>query len=139
MHDEQMIAGNKLLIKNSDVKNYVGINIRLPWYRSLPISTVEELNFTINGKAIARENVTLEVDGVVYTQDELHKLDNKLWFNLDVQKALIKFDEPLSVGKHKVSLLMQLRVPYVDKGPDHFDFAQYVLCEKTMTYEGRTW
>ncbi len=135
MHDEFLIDGNQIYLKDAKDENLVCIRVRLPWYRGLPMSCVDSLDFTIDGQQISREDVKLNTDGVVYPQAELLKLHDKVWFLLDVKEAQIRLDEPLSVGEHDVKLILQLTIPYLEE-EDQYDYIQYGVYEKTMKYEG---
>lgn len=131
MHDELMLAGNSLFPKNGKEEKIVCVRIRLPWYRSLPLSSVVDLKFRIDGKDIPRTSLRLQSNGYVYTLDQLHELVDDLWFVLDTRTIEIHLDEPLSEGEHDVRLMMQLHIPYIDSR----EFFEYGLCEKKMVYE----
>lgn len=135
MHDEFLIDGDQICLNDTQEKNLVSIRVRLPWYRGLPMSCVDALDFTIDGQQISRQDVSLKTDGVVYPQAELRKLHDMVWFNLDVKEAQIKLDKPLSVGYHDVKLILQLTIPYNEE-EDQYDYVQYGVFEKTMKYKG---
>ena len=139
MHDELMLT-NTLLQKNTAEKTAVCTWIRLPWYRSIPLSGVMDLIFHVDGKKIPRENVKLEFNGILYALDELTPLVDTLWFVRDAALAHLELSVPLSPGTHKVELSMQLQIPYMDKVDienGRADFFQWAKCKKIMSFEGR--
>lgn len=135
MHDEFLIDGDRIYLKDAEDESLVCIRVRLPWYRGLPMSCVDSLDFLIDGQKIPRKDVSLKTDGVVYPQVELRKLHDKVWFLLDVKEAQIKLEKPLSVGEHDVKLILQLTIPYNEE-EDQYDYVQYGVFEKIMYYEG---
>ena len=131
MHDELMLGGNSLFPKNSKEDKVVCVRVRLPWYRSLPLSSVVDLQFRIDGKDIPRTSLRLQADGYVYTLDQLHELMDQQWFILDTKTVEIHLDEPLSRGEHDVRLMAQVHIPYSDSR----QFIEYGVCEKKMVYQ----
>jgi hypothetical protein len=109
----------------------VCLNIRLPWYRSLPLSSVVDLKFKIDGRDIPRTSLRLQSNGYVYTLDELGERIDEHWFILDTKTIEIHLDEPLPEGDHDVRLMAQVHIPYGDTR----DFIEYGICEKKMVYQ----
>jgi hypothetical protein len=131
MHDELLLADNRLFPKNSKEDKIVCLNIRLPWYRSLPLSSVVDLKFRIDDRDIPRASLRLQSNGYVYTLDELGELIDEHWFILDTKTIEIHLDEPLPEGDHDVRLMAQVHIPYGDTR----DFIEYGICEKKMVYQ----
>lgn len=73
------------VISNDGLKAVPGgcaIAIRVPWYRSLPLSTFELMEVEIDGEQIDLEDVTFSIEGEVLTLDEMvHRTE--MWFVLD--------------------------------------------------------
>jgi hypothetical protein len=138
MFDEFLINGNEVYPKRSSDEG-VRLKIRLPWYRSLPLSCVERVDIKIDGESISRDNTLLSLYGQKHTMDEVLKKHNTVWFVLDTADIIIRTDKPLEVGNHDVSVEMKLRVPYRDPEGDFidFDFNQIVRCNKNLQFEGR--
>lgn len=137
MHDELMIHGNNLYTKTEKNPNSVFLKIRLPWYRGLPLSDLGQLEFTFDGKPVPRESTRLMINGVPYSMDGIRELSDTTWFVLDTQEVEVTLDAPLKEGKHDVSLLMKLRIPYYksEQDPSVDNFAQYASCSKKMKFE----
>jgi hypothetical protein len=131
MHDELLLAGNDLFRKSSKDEKVVCVRVRLPWYRSIPLSSIVDLKFKIDGEDIPRTALRLQSNGYVYTLDQLHELMDELWFVLDTKTVEIHLDEPLPEGEHDVRLMAQMHIPYGDRR----DFIEYGVCEKKMVYQ----
>ena len=88
------------------------LDIRLPWYRSLPLSTVEIVTLRIDGTELPSERLQLEVNGRRFPVTALGDLTNEWWFVLD--SALLHARVPsLAAGAHLVDLTVNLYPPYI--------------------------
>lgn len=86
---------------------------RLPYYRGLGLSMVEDLAVTVDGEAIPREAVRLTLRGRSWTLDELETVDDDRWdFG---EKARITVAKPggLTPDKHRLKLAERLRISYL--------------------------
>ena len=59
------------------------IDIRLPWYRSLPVSVVEVGSLSVDGKDVATSDIRFEVNGKSFDLNELPSHPGEFWFVLD--------------------------------------------------------
>jgi hypothetical protein len=94
------------------------LDIHLNWYRSLPLSSVETVDLTVNGETVSREEITFLVNGHEHTLDELRERWDELWFVLDpatlrVQRSLVR---PGAAAE--VRLRLGNRIPYILVGPN---------------------
>jgi hypothetical protein len=86
---------------------------RLPYYRGLGLSMVEEVAVTVDGNAIARDKVRLTVNGETYTMDGLETEYEAVWGMGDIATVSVELPGGLSPGTHKLELMEQLRVSYM--------------------------
>jgi Domain of unknown function (DUF6379) len=94
------------------------LDIHLNWYRSLPLSSVNTVDLTVNGEVVSREEITFLVNGNAYALDELRARWDEMWFVLD--PATLRVRRPLvrpGVGA-EVSLRLGNRIPYILVGPN---------------------
>ena len=94
------------------------LDVHLNWYRSLPLSSVNTVELTVNGETIAREEITFSVNGSDYALDELAERWEEMWFVLD--PATLRVRRPLvrSGDRADVSVRLGNRIPYILIGPD---------------------
>ncbi|MCL3777457.1 MULTISPECIES: DUF6379 domain-containing protein [unclassified Actinomyces] len=93
------------------------VPLRLPWYRSLALSTFEGLDLSLNGTAIDPATVRLEVNGHSYALAELADLTEKFWFMQDT--GYVRLPAPEGVGGCvEVAASTRQRIPYILVGPD---------------------
>ncbi|SAK86348.1 hypothetical protein AWB79_06054 [Caballeronia hypogeia] len=89
------------------------IDVRLPWYRSLPLSTVDVAEISLNGETIALEDVTFELDGECIKPTELRSLTDRWWYVLDSAFLHVKH-APMQPGTaHNVAVTLAVRPPYI--------------------------
>ena len=65
---------DKLMIVEDSLQNVEGgfaFLGRLPYYRGLGLSMIEDIQVTVDGETIARENIRFSVRGKTYTLDEM--------------------------------------------------------------------
>jgi Domain of unknown function (DUF6379) len=66
------------------------IDLRLPWYRSLPLSTIEVAEVTIDSKSVDPSTVTFELEGRRFALDELPDQVSIVWYVLDSAYLLLR-------------------------------------------------
>lgn len=96
------------------------VSVRLPSYRSLPLSCLADVSLSIDGAPIAPGNVELLLQGHAYSLDELARLSHVWWFILDVAQLRVRLSEPLSEGDHTVRGQLVTVEPYISNGRFHF-------------------
>ncbi len=88
------------------------LGIRLPWYRSLPLSVVELGELVIDAQVIPHQNVSLEINGHEHGLDELGELTGEFWYVLDSARLRLPYDlDPRQ--PHTITLTLNLYPPYI--------------------------
>jgi hypothetical protein len=88
------------------------LDIRLPWYRSLPLSTVEVASLRVDGREIAPERMRFELNGRTFRLSELGEQVKEYWFVTD--SAFLHVDDAaLLADGHAVELTLNLYPPYI--------------------------
>ena len=91
----------------------VSIDVRLPWYRALPLSTVEIAEVRIDGAVAPSETMKFWVNGQSMSLDSLPDRDKEWWYVLDSGYVEIP-GQPMPLGsEHEVSVTIGLRPPYI--------------------------
>ena len=93
--------------------NGAEIDIRLPWYRSLPISVVEIGSLTVDDHDVPPTDIRFEVNGKSFALQDLPTQSGEVWFVLD--SAVLRLPRTrLQPGTdHDVELQLNLYPPYV--------------------------
>ncbi|WP_433364618.1 C-glycoside deglycosidase beta subunit domain-containing protein [Actinoplanes sp. CA-142083] len=89
----------------------VRMSVRMPWYRALPLSSVADVRWTVDGRSVPRESITWTVDGETCRLDELPPRHDKWWYVLD--SAVIEGDLAAASGTHEVAVTLALYIPYI--------------------------
>lgn len=93
--------------------NGAEIDVRLPWYRSLPVSVVEVGSLKVDDDDVASSDIRFEINGKSFGLHELPARFDDVWFVLD--SAVLRLSEVhLKPGTdHDVELQLNLYPPYV--------------------------
>ena len=86
---------------------------RLPYYRGLGLSMIEDVAVTIDGEKIARGDVRVTVAGRTYTLDEMETVYDATWNFGEVVTVTALKPGGLKPGEHRLELMEQLRVSYM--------------------------
>ena len=89
------------------------LDLRLPWYRSLPLSVVMPTQLVVDGEPLTLDNATLEYEGQRYTLAELPEQTGTFWFIQDSVLLHVPTPKPLAAGAHHVLLTLHLYPPYI--------------------------
>ena len=128
MMDNKMIVEGSLenYIQDGEVKGFKFLG-RLPYYRGLGLSMVEDIAVEIDGEAIAREDVRFHVRGKTYTLDEMETVYDDRW-NFGEQATIIGLrDGGLDEGSHKVGFAVRMRISYLPMVPTTRDTKELAL------------
>jgi hypothetical protein len=94
-------------------ENGLDLLIRLPWYRSLPLSTVEIRQVRIDGKAVDADKISLAVNGKNFKLDQFAELTGEYWFVLDSAILNIEYPGAKPGAEYDVEVVVVLYPPYI--------------------------
>lgn len=87
--------------------------IRLPWYRSLPFSTVEIANVALDGERLDLADAEVEYDGARWPVAQNGERVDTFWFVRE-SAFLVLPHRTLPLGsEHEVSLTINVNPPYI--------------------------
>ncbi|WP_322048116.1 C-glycoside deglycosidase beta subunit domain-containing protein [Paraburkholderia sp. J67] len=89
------------------------IDVRLPWYRSLPLSTVDVAEILLDGEPIDLADVTFEIEGQTLRPEELRALTDQWWYVLDSAWLNVKHAPIVKGSEHDVAVTLAVRPPYI--------------------------
>jgi len=92
--------------------DHFALGVRLPWYRSLPLSVVEIASLVVDGDRVPADQVRLTLNQHSYRLEELGEHTGEVWFvldsaRLDVARALDPHVD------HEISVTVNLYPPYI--------------------------
>jgi hypothetical protein len=129
MFDHYMICGDgfRNTVESGGVTGFE-FGARLPYYRGLGLSMVEDIAITVDGNAVPREDIRFSVRGKSWTLEELEEEDER-WEMGEVATLRVRKPGGLSSGKHKVELAERLRISYLPFSPVTRDQKELTLGE----------
>jgi len=113
MFDDKMIVADSL----ENVDGGFAFQARLPYYRGLGLSMIEDVAVTVDGEAVPREDVQLELRGRRWTLDEMETEYGDRWNFGEKARVIVRRGEPLAPGTHRIELAERLRISYLPMVP----------------------
>ena len=111
------------------------VDVHIAWYRSLPLSCVEDIALTVGDKTYSKEQVEVVVEGNPIKLSDLASMTDKWWFVQDALTVLLKDDNPVSKGDTtRLSVSLATRIPYIIIGPN-FPLVQRTDVTKEVTVQ----
>lgn len=114
MFDKYIIVedGFKNVVENGEVTGFQ-FGARLPYYRGLGLSMVENLAITVDGEAVPREAIRVTLHGNTYSLDEMETEYEDRWEMGEVGTVIVRRPGGLAPGEHTIELVDYLRISYL--------------------------
>jgi len=110
---EQMIERSELKVRDGKVS----VPVRMPWYRALPMSSVEDMEIQLDGKTVEPESITWTVEGRTYSRKELAESWQNWWFPTDTAYMTGNLPTDYKPGETaQVTIRLGLYIPYINAG-----------------------
>jgi hypothetical protein len=114
MFDKYIICEDRLQ-NISDGEKIIGFQFkaRLPYYRGIGISMIEDLQIKVDSEDIPREAIRVTLHGNTYTLDEMETEYEDRWeFG---EKGIVKVQKSggLTSGEHEIEMVPHLRISYL--------------------------
>lgn len=87
--------------------------MRLPWYRSLPFSTIEVGSLAIDGAAVDLSDALIEYDGETWALAENGEKVDTFWFVRDSAFLILPGVSFEAGSEHEVALNIFVSPPYI--------------------------
>lgn len=128
MFDKHMICeeGFENIVENGETIGFA-ILARLPYYRGLGLSMIEDVALTVDGEAIPRENIRVSLRGRSWTLDEMENEYGDRWNFGEKARVIALKPGGLSPGKHRIELAERLRISYLPFVPTTKTVKELVL------------
>ena len=105
----RVISDNGLIVTDTGVD----IDIRLPWYRALPLSTVGVTEVEIDNRKIDLVPLTFEVNGKQYKLSQLSDLYTEWWYVLDSAYLHVPGANVVRGQHYQIKVTVAIRPPYI--------------------------
>lgn len=130
MFDKYMICedGFRNSIENGAVIGFQ-FDARLPYYRGLGLSMVEDIGIRVDGEAVSREQIRFSVRGRSWTLAEMETEVEERWEMGEIATLLVALPGGLPRGEHTIELSEQLRISYLPFSPITRDKKVLMLSE----------
>lgn len=92
------------------------LKVRLPDYRSLPLSCIAGIELKIDGETIDSKDIIFTLNGYSHKLDELPRLHKAWWFILDPAELFVAREKDLPAGEHEVEGTVAVITPYATAG-----------------------
>lgn len=114
MMDNKMICTELFenVVENGQAMGFAFLG-RLPYYRGLGLSMIENIEVKVDGEAIAREAIRFSVRGTTYTLDAMETVYNDRWNFGEKARIVVLKDGGLDAGDHRVEFAVRMRISYL--------------------------
>jgi len=130
MLTEQVIGDGSLTGRDDGFS----FDLRMPWYRALPLSSVEGVDVRIDGQAVPSEELRLSLNGETYALSDLPPLYDDWWYVADPATVWAPKSGGLAPGQHELDVTIALRIPYIVESGHPLVMRE--RCVKTQTTNG---
>jgi hypothetical protein len=111
--DKYIIVGEEFRSVTGDgEKTGFQIGVRIPYYRGIQVSQVDDLELNVDGQSIPRDRMRVTLHGNTYTLDDFLTEENDRWEFGEVGTLTVDLPGGLPPGEHTFSLAPYLRIGY---------------------------
>ncbi|MBB6254367.1 C-glycoside deglycosidase beta subunit domain-containing protein [Nitrospirillum iridis] len=114
MFDKYMICeeGFGNVVEDDQVVGFTFL-ARLPYYRGIGLSMVEDIGVVIDGEPVSRQDVRFTVRGRTWTLDEMETEYTERWNFGEKAAVTVRRPNGLAPGRHRLQLSERIRVSYL--------------------------
>ena len=102
---------------------------RLPYYRGLGLSMVEDISISVDGEPVRREDIVFSVRDKSWKLADLETEYEERWEMGEIATLRVKRDGGLAPGMHRIELAEALRISYLPFTPVTKDAKELRLAE----------
>jgi hypothetical protein len=118
MFDNKIIVPDSLeRLTAADGTEGFAVLARLPYYRGLGLSMVEDIGVTVDGEKVAREDIRFSVRGRSWTLAEMETEYGDRWNFGEKARVIVKRPGGLKAGEHDVEVAVRMRISYLPMVP----------------------
>lgn len=114
MYEKYVLCSDSLknVVQNGETTSF-SLQIRIPYYRGVPLSMVEDLKVIVDGQEYSGDALRFTVGGGTFSLSEMPTVTFFRWeFG---EKATVSVAKPggLPAGEHQVEIYVLLRISYM--------------------------
>lgn len=109
MYEKYMIVPEQA----QTTENGFQFGARLPYYRGVSLSMVEEIEVSVDGETLSQTAVNITVNGKTYNLEQRENELDSRWEMGDVAMLNVVKVGGLSKGEHNIGLKINLRIGYM--------------------------
>ncbi|RCX16058.1 hypothetical protein DFR58_11239 [Anaerobacterium chartisolvens] len=117
MYDKYMVLREDI---QSVIENGVGtgfeVKLRIPYYRGVFLSLVEDVTVTFNSTVFTRDQLKFSVGGDTYTFDEMATMSTLRWEYGEKATVFVPLKGGIPLGLHRIEVSVTIRVSYMGGG-----------------------
>lgn len=98
-------------------KQGFSFELQLAYYRGHYLSDIDCFEVLVDGEAMPREAVTLELNGKEFTSFQFAHAETEFWSQTARAEVHVLKPGGIPAGEHELTLKLMLRVPYMAMGP----------------------
>ena len=102
----------KNVVENGQAKGFE-FGARLPYYRGVSLSMVEEIEVSLDGEVLPQDQVEISVHGNTYKLQQRENETEDRWEMGEVAILAVHKLGGLSAGKHELGLKINIRIGYL--------------------------
>ena len=128
MMDNKMICtdGFENVVEEGETVGFAFLG-RLPYYRGLGLSMIEDIAVSVDGEAVPRDDIRFSVRGKTYTLDAMETVYDDRWNFGEPARITVPRAGGLSPGSHRIEFAVRMRISYLPFVPTTKDSKELAL------------
>lgn len=114
MYDKYMVLREDI---QSVVEKGVGkgfeVKLRIPYYRGIALSLVEDITVTFNNQVFTKDTLTFSVGGDTYTFEEMATISTLRWEYGEKATVFVPLKGGIPLGFHRIEVSVSIRISYM--------------------------
>lgn len=127
MFDQHMICDDTFAnTMSSGATTGFAFGARLPYYRGLGLSMIEDIAIVVDGDAVPRDAISVTLRNRTWTLAEMEAENVDRWNFGEVATITVRHPGGLTPGRHRIELAERMRISYLP-------FVPTTRCVKDIT------
>src|SRR5215471_18755025 len=114
MFEKYMIVENDAanIAENGKITGFK-FGARLPYYRGIALSLVEDIVVKVDGEEVPKEAIKFNAHNNTYSPAQMETETEDRWNMGEVAHIIVEKEGGLPKGEHKIYLLLNMRIAYL--------------------------